>query len=169
MKKVLGYLEKLVRFIIAAGLLATFLVMIAQVFLRYFFSAPLAWADEASLILLVLSTFLSAYYALICNEHLAIDFIVSSAPRKVQAVMVILSKLLIIWFLWEIVINGWETIVVAGKTLTAVLKVPMWFIYAFIWGCCILMLITVVYQLVKYVLSLKQTPGQTEDKEGEKA
>ena len=68
--------------------------------------------------------------------------------------MVIARKLLIIWFLWEIAVNGWSTIMVAGRTLTAVLKLPMWVIYALIWVCCILMLVTVFVQLVAYIRAL---------------
>ena len=78
-------------------------ITVLSVFMRYVLSAPLAWAEEVQMILIVWMTFFGGSIAFSMKGHIAIDIITNNFNEKVQAaidtLIWILVMLAICWIL----------------------------------------------------------------------
>ncbi len=72
-----------------------FLVFIIQVVARFAFRQPLAWTDEAAVILYLWAVLWGA--AVVCRdrEHVAFDLLYQGAPARAQRAMALLAALLV--------------------------------------------------------------------------
>lgn len=70
----LRWLDRLVETLLGVVLAVLVLVGVGQVLGRLLFSNPLAWALEASIVLLVWATMLAGYVGVRRNSHLSADF-----------------------------------------------------------------------------------------------
>lgn len=68
----------------------------ANVVGRYFFSAPLNWAEEAMLYLMVVTVFAGAASVTWRQQHIRIDAFVSRMPARAQAVTLVAMALVTI-------------------------------------------------------------------------
>lgn len=75
----------------AISLLIIVSINAANVFLRYFFLSPFTWAEEVMLYLMILTVFSGAAAVTWRQEHIRIDALVMSLPRKWRNVTHLLS------------------------------------------------------------------------------
>src|SRR5690625_6923836 len=72
-------LEKLLLFLFCLCLTG---IMVTQVVLRYFFGAPLFWAEEVSVQFLIFMTVFGVSYLTKLHQHISIDFILEQLNAK---------------------------------------------------------------------------------------
>lgn len=87
---------KVVFNVVGVALFASlFLVFVVQVVARFAFNQPLAWSDEAAVILYLWSVLWGA--ALVCKdrEHVAFDLLYQSAPPQMRRAMALGAALLV--------------------------------------------------------------------------
>jgi TRAP-type C4-dicarboxylate transport system permease small subunit len=78
--RVLGYM--------ATGfMMILMLITVVDVFLRYFFSAPITGATEVSRLLMIIIVFPALGWAAIDRAHIRVDLIVSRIPSRLQAII----------------------------------------------------------------------------------
>lgn len=78
--RILGYVDRVSRWVLVANMLAMTLLVIFQVLTRYLFSYSIAWADEMSRLTFVWSMFLAIPHGLKAGVHVGIDILVGKFP-----------------------------------------------------------------------------------------
>lgn len=82
--------------IIGGGLFVTlFIVFVIQITARFFFGKPLAWTDEAAVILYVWVILWAAAVVVPEREHVVFDLVWNSMPYRGRQVMAIVGNLLV--------------------------------------------------------------------------
>ncbi len=125
------YVEKLVQVIIAILLACMVIVVFSNVIARYFLNATIAWSEEISRFIFIWLVLLGAFLAFVKNEHLGLDFLVKSFPRKVSLFLIVLADVLVLTAIILILIGGYQLTVQtieSGWTSPAV-EVPYGYIY----------------------------------------
>ena len=145
---------------IGAALAFTSALLFANVVLRYVFHAPINWAEELTLYLMVWIVFIGGSMAVRTRGHIAIDLlplVLSPANRRRLAIGVGLSTVVFFavffWYSGEHVLRVRS----AGQT-TPVMGAPMWLTYlAMPIGSFLMGLRTV--QLLVHTLREKRSEG----------
>lgn len=117
-----GYLSGL-------AILASTLIIVHQVCVRYFFGIPAIWQMETSMYLLLITSFIGAAYGVKHDAHVGIDLVVAKLAPKFQRRMRIFTSFLCIgltvlvgykaWHLWwEATVNGWTAETLLSTPLT---------------------------------------------------
>lgn len=141
-------LEKVFYVIGCFGLGLMSILMLMQVIARYVFNSPLDWPEELSLVIMVWITFIGAYLASIKDEHLNIDFVLNIVPNNFKKIFLLVTKLLVCWFLAVTILYGFNFILLVGEVGTPVIGISMWLVYGVIWLSCILMFMETLYRVV---------------------
>jgi TRAP-type mannitol/chloroaromatic compound transport system permease small subunit len=78
--------------------LALFLLLFAEVLLRYFFRSPTVWTNELAQLLFGAYAVLSGGYLLARGGHVNVDIVYAKFPRRVRAAIDILTSVLFFLF-----------------------------------------------------------------------
>lgn len=124
LSEISGYLSGL-------AILASTLIIVHQVAVRYFFGIPAIWQVETSIYLLLFTSFVGAAYGLKHDAHVGIDFVVMKLAPRFQKIMRIITSVFAIgltavvgwkaWVLWwEATEKGW----LAETLLSTPLTIP---------------------------------------------
>jgi TRAP-type C4-dicarboxylate transport system permease small subunit len=129
--------------------LALMVVNIAgNVILRYVFRVPVSWAEELARYMMIWLSFLGMSLALKDNEHVGLTFFVKLFPKKVEIVLKIISRLVILVFLIFVFINSLDVIPILSRQKSAALRLPMYIPYLSVTVGSVLMMLYVVYQFL---------------------
>ncbi|HSR12479.1 MAG TPA: TRAP transporter small permease [Thermodesulfobacteriota bacterium] len=104
------------------------LATLANVIGRYFFNAPIEWAEEFSRYAFIWVVFLGAAYCSKANRHIVIDSIVLALPVRVRAFLQVFVDLLIMVLMGTLLYYGWALTVFTTQP-TSTLYVPMSVVY----------------------------------------
>ena len=98
LNKILYWSYKIVQVIGGIVLSAILLIITAGIISRYFFNSPISWTEELTTFLMVYLCYISAGLTTVQKKHIVADFFISKAPEKVQKIVSIISRLLMILF-----------------------------------------------------------------------
>ena len=111
------------------GVVFMAVVAIIDVFLRYFFSKPLLFADDVGVYCMIYIAFVGAALTLKMKRHIMVDILYLQLPRKAQLWLDVFTTLLgtlivciITWQTAAWVLYTYKT----GFTSSGVLQTPMW-------------------------------------------
>ena len=79
--------------VIILGLSAMFLILLAQVIMRYVFSRPLTWSEEAARFIFVYVSFIGIIYAYRQTGHIRMEVVVNLFPQAVRRGLEVLINL----------------------------------------------------------------------------
>ena len=79
--------------VIILGLSAMFLILLAQVIMRYEFSRPLTWSEEAARFIFVYVSFIGISYAYRQKGHIRMEVVVNLFPQAVRRGLEVLINL----------------------------------------------------------------------------
>lgn len=115
-------------------LLACCIIAFLNVVLRYVFSAPLFWGEEATVILLVWFVFLPQGLLEATNEQLCMTALYQAVPDKVRRMLDILRLAVTFLFPFYLafVAKGVVLQNYANGSRTAALDIPLWLLYLII-------------------------------------
>lgn len=127
--RVINFLSEASGYISGFLILASSLIIIYQVLIRYFIGASTIWQTELSIYLLIFATFVGAAYGLKHDSHVGIDIVSEMLSPKLRAILKIITSfasmiLTIIlawkgWVMWhEAWTNGWHSSTVWGPPLS---------------------------------------------------
>ena len=120
--------------VIGGGLFLTlFIVFVIQVTARFGFNKPMAWTDEAAVILYVWAILWAAAFVVPEREHVVFDLLWNSVGRRARQVMQIVGNLMIGGLaLWGIPAS-WDYVHFMAREGTPVLGVSfMWVFMPFV-------------------------------------
>ena len=89
-------------------LLVIIVLTAVQVVLRFVFSAPLAWPEELSAILLIWLTFIGAVALTRRNDHIRVELVEEFAGPRVAGWLNVLFDIATVIFLALIIFGGWD-------------------------------------------------------------
>ena len=99
------------------------------VIMRYFFSAPIVWADELVALSLTAIILLAAPKMLLLNQHVEVDIVTYKLTGRARAIARGWSALAVLAVAALLIFNGWKTAMLA-KMIRLVtegeLELPLW-------------------------------------------
>jgi TRAP-type mannitol/chloroaromatic compound transport system permease small subunit len=136
-------------------ILAIFVLLFAEVLLRYFFRTPTVWTNELAQLLFGAYAVLSGGYLLARGGHVNVDIVYSSFPIRAKAALDVLTSVLFFIFvvvlLWQGVIFALDAI---GKLETShsAWNPPIWMFKATIPIGAGLLLLQGIAKLIRDIL-----------------
>jgi TRAP-type C4-dicarboxylate transport system permease small subunit len=103
---------------------------LAQVVWRYALGDPLTWSEEAARYLLVWTSFLCAWLAWRARAHLGLDVLVARAAAGLRGWLDRAVEAAVAAFCLVSLVQGWRMVEVGMMQPSAVLEVPMGWVYA---------------------------------------
>lgn len=129
MGKTLNAMRRAINGLLVAILAIMFVVVFLQVFFRYVFDQPLRWSEELARILLIWTTFLGAAVAIERRTHFRVDAFVEALPRGIQAIVKILTNLLVVAYVVFIIAGTFYMLTSIRMGTTPALQIPIKYIY----------------------------------------
>ena len=104
-------------------------IMMVQVVLRYFFSAPIFWAEEISVQLLVFVTLFGLSLLVRQGQLVSIDFLPRALPARARHGLLVLLGVVMLALLVFIAWLGWEWVMRPDvrMELGATTQLPRWY------------------------------------------
>ncbi|NMM07491.1 TRAP transporter small permease [Polaromonas sp.] len=120
--------------VIGGGLFLTlFIVFVVQVTARFGFNKPMAWTDEAAVILYVWVILWAAAFVVPEREHVVFDLLWNSVSQRARQVMQIVGNLLIGGLALYSIPASWDYVHFMAREGTPVLGVSfMWVFLPFV-------------------------------------
>ena len=99
-----------------------------QVILRYLFDYTIFWSEEATIYLLILSTFIGAVITLRHNEHVSVDVLSFVFGERGKRALAVLSALLVVAYCAIFGAYAWILVTepAALRIVTPALRLPLW-------------------------------------------
>lgn len=118
---------------VIAGIMLIILVVLTiyGVIMRYVVGSPLTWIEEVQLSCMVWIVFSGAGGAFRTGGHVAIELLVESLPKKIQAIVNILVIIAVVFTLGYLLVQSiayTEFFMNNGRS-TSILQIPFWMIY----------------------------------------
>lgn len=139
-------LDRLINALLVVGFIVLLCVIGLNVFGRMLFGGGVPWADEASRFLFIWVAFLGASVAYFRREHISVGFLVDKLPRPLRLAMRILQELLVLAVLCFLMYGAFVLIDTTFRR-SALLGVPMSYIFAAVPVSAFLMAMMAVYRL----------------------
>lgn len=101
---------------------------ILQVIMRSVFGYTIFWTEEATVYLIILSTFIGAVITLRHNEHVNFDVLTFVFKERGKQVLAVIGALITVIYCAIIGFYGWLLVTepAAQQTITPALKLPLW-------------------------------------------
>ncbi|QEY23863.1 TRAP transporter small permease [Neisseria animalis] len=108
------------------------LIMVIQVVLRYFFNAPLFWAEEISTQLLAFITALGLAYLTHTKQHICIDFVIGKLNGKARTAVALVSNTLLLALMTVLCFYAWEWVLrpEVQAEISGTTGLPRWYTFA---------------------------------------
>jgi TRAP-type transport system small permease protein len=153
MKKINALFFKLAEVVLVV-MLSTMVVMVfGNVVLRYGFNAGIISSEELSRFLFIWITFLGAVIAMRENAHLGLDSIVRMLPLIGKKACFAVSNLLMLGCCILMFYGTWRQHHINATTTSAVLEVPMSWVYGVGYVTSIAMGLMIVGKLVRLAMA----------------
>lgn len=125
----LAFVERWLAIALTAALTG---IMMTQVVLRYFFSAPLFWAEEVAVQLLVFMTLVGLSLLVRGDALIKIDLLSRLLPPQGQKVLSLVFGLLFLGLLGFLAWLGWEWVnrPEVRMEMSATTQLPRWYTYS---------------------------------------
>lgn len=151
-----SWVEKLVLGLIILFTTVLVLVTTYQVFSRYVLNHPLTWSEELSRYLFVWIVFLGAWAALKEGRHLGMDMLSGLLAVNWRRRVGLFVDAVVLVFLLAVLMIAPEILEITGRQRSAVLKVPMSFVYLAFPAAAALMAVEI---LLGWISPARRSPG----------
>lgn len=123
--------ENFEEFIMIIFLILLTCIMMLQVVMRYFFHAPLSWAEEACRYSFVYSVMLATAYCIRKGKMLRVDVVINLFPPIIAKLLDLIAQLMAIIFCIILLKPSWNVMMSAYKigNVSSGLELPMWILY----------------------------------------
>ncbi|AZR71964.1 hypothetical protein BBF96_00215 [Anoxybacter fermentans] len=131
-KNLLTVITNIYKGIIVILTFLMFVIVGANVFMRYVLNNSLGWADELSRFIFIWVSFLGAVLAYHSNEHIGLDIVVKLIPsKKIQLIFRLIGDLGVLLVIIFLTYYGW-VVASSATNLSPALYIPMKFVYMII-------------------------------------
>ncbi|MCG8484053.1 MAG: TRAP transporter small permease [Clostridia bacterium] len=123
------YYDKIENFLIMVVLATMGIVLAYQVFMRYVVNQPVIWSEELARYLFVWFTYIGASYGVKRKAHIRLEFLHKQLSKKAQAIINILSNLLMIVVFLYLVPPGIDAVKYQHQLLSSAMEIPLSLIF----------------------------------------
>lgn len=125
----LGWLERGVMILLTGSMT---LILCAQVILRYFFNAPLFWAEEVSVQLLIMISFMGVSYLVHLGKLVRVDILMLALPPESRVWLVRALDLvgLVCFGILSWYASEWISRPEVRGEVSATTSIPLWYNYS---------------------------------------
>lgn len=150
--------EQVIVVLLTGGITA---IMMAQVVLRYFFSAPLFWAEEISVQLLVFASVFGLALLTRRGDLVSIDFLPRALPERARHALLAALGLVMLAVLVFVAAYAWDWIArpEVRIELSATTQLPRWYTYAVLPVGLSCMAAHQAAAVLRHLAALRQPPG----------
>jgi TRAP-type C4-dicarboxylate transport system permease small subunit len=144
------------RLVIGVIILAAIAINFANIVGRYVFFAPLPWAEEVLVFLLIWGVFVGASAVTYDNRHLDMDLLVRLFSPKVQTALEALKLAVLVGVCAFTLVNAWAIVVLMARNgqVSIAAGVPMTVPYlAFVVGFAFMLLAALAGAFERYIQS----------------
>ncbi|MDT8861367.1 TRAP transporter small permease [Alkalihalobacillus sp. MEB130] len=159
--RVMMLIEKLLKGIIVFSVAALVIVMSLNIIFRYVLSAPIFWADEFALYMLVWITFLGASICIKHDRLPAITILKDKLNTTLRLYLYIIIQIAILLFSFIILYYtfDWITSNNVANRVSAAMRVPMWIPYSILPLTMFINVLFVLHNILHSKQSLKLEMG----------
>ena len=159
MKKIFGYMEKVLHIVLALLLIGMTVFIAANVISRYVFNAPITWAEELVRYMFIWSVMTGAVAAMAEHKHLNVDILPDKLPPRGRLIHDIIVRLVICGYLVCLAVGGWMLIVQDIPQLSPTLRISMSIPYGAVGLCTGIMAIQEIYFVIDDIKKLAGKEG----------
>jgi len=141
-------IEEVLKIVVFIFLALMVVNIFGNVLLRYVFRYPIAWTEELARYLMIWLGFIGMSLALKYNEHVYISFVTKLFPKKVENILIALSRILMLVFLVAVFIHSIKVIPVLSRQRSTALQLPMYIPYLSVTVGSALMILHVFYLFI---------------------
>lgn len=131
MNKVIKVLQKIEENFLITCLSVMGIILTIQILLRYFFNAPISWAEELARYLQIWITFIGIGYGFRKSSHIALTLIKDKLPLKIAIIVSIINNIIMI-FSCGVVIYISPIFLTQQNKLSSAMHVSMQLVYCVI-------------------------------------
>lgn len=110
-------------------LVATILIVLFQVFNRFWLNLSAPWTEEFSRYIFIYLCVLGITRGVRDDAHIKLELIVSAFPEKVQIVVNLLIDILVIILLSGVIVSGFKFLPISMTRRAATLNISMYYLY----------------------------------------
>ncbi|MFV8829582.1 TRAP transporter small permease [Alkalihalobacterium sp. APHAB7] len=129
MRKVVNSINLTVNYLLIAIFIVLIVAVFCQVLFRFVINQPLAWTEELSRYSLVWVTFLGAAHAMATKSHIGMSALVDKSPLLLRRFFIIIAALVSLGFFFIMIQQGFNLVGRSMTQLSAVLRIPMGYVY----------------------------------------
>lgn len=132
MTRISDAITKVEEYLMIILMAAMAIIVILSVAFRYFLNAPLSWAGEVSIFLLIWITFLGGSWGLKHNSQASVTFLIDKLSGRKKKVMFVIQLISMILFLAVILFYTykWMLLPTVKAQKSSSLLLPMWIPYS---------------------------------------
>ncbi len=139
--------------IVGIALLITIFAVVFQVLCRYVFHIAAPWTEELARYAMLAITFLGTVVVSRTGNHLGAFFLVDRASGRLKGLILVLSNIVVIGFLYFMIIGGWSMIPLTYNALSTTMPFfRMAYIY---YGLVFGSVFMAIYSIKDLALSVK--------------
>ncbi|MDR1535234.1 MAG: TRAP transporter small permease [Planctomycetota bacterium] len=128
--KMRGIVDRFTNWLAVVMFLVIFLIVLAQIFFRYFLQSPLVWSEELSRAIFIWVSLIGWILATRNGTHIRITFIANHLPPPLRRATGVVMGLITIAFLAVLgafgAVMAWRTM---GRTLITIPGIPIGLLY----------------------------------------
>jgi TRAP-type C4-dicarboxylate transport system permease small subunit len=126
-RSVIAWIREAVRLLLATLILLSVLLNVGSVVARYVFLAPIFWAEQVIIYMMMWCVFTGAALVTWDDRHLSVDIVSTVLPRRVQIVLKIAAGLFLIMLAALVIPQSWEAsvLMIRNDQRTAVAELPL--------------------------------------------
>ena len=133
----------------------TLVIVVVNVFTRYFANYIIPWGEEVATTCFVYTTFVGAAWCLRTHQHVGVDLLVDKLPAGARKVVHILTDLIILVTNGYITYLSWQFVMSSRVKTMPILKVSsVWLNAALILGFGLM----TIYSLMNLIRTLRESP-----------
>ncbi len=141
-------------------LVATILIVLFQVFNRFWFNLPAPWTEEFSRYIFVYLCVLGITRGVRDDAHIKLELIVSAFPEKVQTVANLLIDIIVIILLCGMIVSGFKFLPISMTRRAATLNISMYYLYIAIPVSAIVMVLFILRRNIDLLRSYRDSGRQ---------
>lgn len=137
--------------IVTLTLMAAMVVIVfSNVLSRYFFNLSIAWSEEISRMMMIWVVFLGAVLANGRSEHLGLDILVNTFPKRIKDITALLADALVGYALILVFIGGYDITMQSWDWASPAAAIPYGYVYMIVPIASIVLLIQTCIKAIKH-------------------
>lgn len=163
--KFLNGIEKIVNAAVVFLLFFAFVIIFAQVVVRYIFHSGYPWMEESARFMIIWMSFLASTVAIRHRKHMFIDIFESMLPEKGRMALNVFFDILMIAFFAIMVVLGYQYTVQNQSNFSSGLNISMVYVYTSLIAGMFLMTLYTIECLWKRLATGRAHPDDETDQE----